>query len=167
MKLKQYPKYKDSGVQWIGEIPEDWKINRVKHNVLPLEKSGVEAAEGNEEGEYPFFTSSQIQNKFIDEFLFDKECLILGTGGGASVHYYTGKFSVSTDCLVLKKQKEINLKFLYYQITSQINVIDDLGFWGMGLRHYKNIFYIIILLIGLQNKPNKKYLYFSTQKHLN
>jgi len=22
MKLKPYPKYKDSGIQWIGEIPE-------------------------------------------------------------------------------------------------------------------------------------------------
>lgn len=24
-------KYKDSGIEWIGEIPEDWSINRTKH----------------------------------------------------------------------------------------------------------------------------------------
>lgn len=30
MKLKSYPKYKDSGVQWIGEVPEDWKVQRGK-----------------------------------------------------------------------------------------------------------------------------------------
>ena len=30
MKLKQYPKYKDSGVQWIGKIPEDWEVQRGK-----------------------------------------------------------------------------------------------------------------------------------------
>jgi type I restriction enzyme, S subunit len=30
MKLKKYPKYKNSGVQWIGEIPEEWKIQRGK-----------------------------------------------------------------------------------------------------------------------------------------
>ena len=28
--MKQYPKYKDSGVSWIGEIPEHWKIKRIK-----------------------------------------------------------------------------------------------------------------------------------------
>jgi len=30
MKLKPYSKYKDSGVQWIGDIPEGWKTQRGK-----------------------------------------------------------------------------------------------------------------------------------------
>jgi len=29
MTLGKYPKYKDSGVEWIGEIPEEWKAHRV------------------------------------------------------------------------------------------------------------------------------------------
>ncbi|MBR74742.1 MAG: restriction endonuclease subunit S, partial [Dehalococcoidaceae bacterium] len=32
MKYKKYPKYKDSGVEWIGEIPEGWEVVRLKHN---------------------------------------------------------------------------------------------------------------------------------------
>ena len=28
MKYKQYQKYKDSGVEWIGEIPEHWEVIR-------------------------------------------------------------------------------------------------------------------------------------------
>ena len=32
MKYKRYPKYKDSGVEWIGEIPEGWEVVRLKHN---------------------------------------------------------------------------------------------------------------------------------------
>ncbi len=28
--MKKYPKYKDSGVSWIGEIPEGWKAKRLK-----------------------------------------------------------------------------------------------------------------------------------------
>ncbi len=28
---KRYPRYKDSGVEWIGEIPEEWKNVRLKH----------------------------------------------------------------------------------------------------------------------------------------
>ena len=87
MKLKPYPKYKDSGIQWIGKIPVGWEVNKVKHNVYSLEKTGLKAEEGDIEGDYPFFTSSQIQNKFIDKMTFNDECLIMGTGGFALVHY--------------------------------------------------------------------------------
>lgn len=30
MKVKPYPKYKGSGIQWIGEIPEGWEVKRIK-----------------------------------------------------------------------------------------------------------------------------------------
>ena len=29
--MKRYDNYKDSGVQWIGEIPSHWKVLAVKH----------------------------------------------------------------------------------------------------------------------------------------
>src|SRR5260370_11205937 len=29
-KWKAYPAYKDSGVEWLGEIPEHWKMMRVR-----------------------------------------------------------------------------------------------------------------------------------------
>ena len=30
---KPYPKYKDSGVDWLGKVPEDWEIRRLKYIV--------------------------------------------------------------------------------------------------------------------------------------
>lgn len=30
--IKRYEKYKDSGVVWIGKIPEHWKVKRLKFN---------------------------------------------------------------------------------------------------------------------------------------
>ncbi len=27
--MNPYPSYKDSGVEWVGEIPSGWKINRL------------------------------------------------------------------------------------------------------------------------------------------
>ena len=27
--MRSYPKYKDVGVQWLGEIPEDWNLNKL------------------------------------------------------------------------------------------------------------------------------------------
>ncbi|GKR24899.1 hypothetical protein [Aeromonas caviae] len=28
---KAYPAYKDSGVEWIGQVPEHWQVKRLKH----------------------------------------------------------------------------------------------------------------------------------------
>ncbi|MBI4377669.1 MAG: restriction endonuclease subunit S [Nitrospinae bacterium] len=30
MNLKPYPKYKDSGIEWLGEIPEGWEIEKLR-----------------------------------------------------------------------------------------------------------------------------------------
>ena len=29
--MKRYPEYKESGVEWIGEIPKDWEIKKIKY----------------------------------------------------------------------------------------------------------------------------------------
>ncbi len=28
--MKPYPKYRDSGVEWIGEVPEGWEMKKMK-----------------------------------------------------------------------------------------------------------------------------------------
>ncbi len=33
MKFKTYPSYKDSGVEWMGEVPESWETKRLKFSV--------------------------------------------------------------------------------------------------------------------------------------
>ena len=32
--MKRYPEYKDSGVEWIGEIPSHWSTSRLKYESL-------------------------------------------------------------------------------------------------------------------------------------
>jgi len=29
--MQAYDKYKDSGVEWLGEIPEHWEVKRIKN----------------------------------------------------------------------------------------------------------------------------------------
>ena len=30
MSFPRYERYKDSGVEWLGEVPEHWQVNRLK-----------------------------------------------------------------------------------------------------------------------------------------
>jgi len=39
MQIKSYPKYKESGIEWIGEIPEEWEVHRIK-SFVPYIKNG-------------------------------------------------------------------------------------------------------------------------------
>ena len=48
MKYKRYPKYKDSGVEWIGEIPEEWEVRRLKY-VFDIIKNGVWGTEPSQD----------------------------------------------------------------------------------------------------------------------
>ena len=31
MSVPRYESYKDSGVEWLGEVPEHWNVERLKH----------------------------------------------------------------------------------------------------------------------------------------
>jgi type I restriction enzyme S subunit len=33
-RYQPYPKYKESGVEWLGEVPEKWKIIPLKYSIL-------------------------------------------------------------------------------------------------------------------------------------
>jgi len=43
-RFKPYPAYKDSGVEWLGEIPEHWEVKRLRFvtnsNPVPSEVRG-------------------------------------------------------------------------------------------------------------------------------
>ena len=30
LRFRRYPEYKDSGVEWLGEIPKNWEVGRLK-----------------------------------------------------------------------------------------------------------------------------------------
>lgn len=115
-------------------------MDKVKFkNIFDFQKkSKIKAGDGFKLGEahYPFYTSSNILTKSIDEYLFEDESLIFGTGGLASIHFCNEKFAVSTDCFVTqpKDKKQVFSKFVYYYLSGNMNILEN-GFKGAGLKH--------------------------------
>lgn len=107
---------------------------KVKNLFKFLAKSKHKAGEGLEYGQYPFYTSSATVNKYFDEYDFESNKLIFATGGSASVHYAKSKFAVSTDNFVLEPFENVNAKYVYYYLKSNIQILQD-GFHGAGLQH--------------------------------
>ena len=72
MKYKRYSKYKDSGVEWIGEIPEGWEIKRLKFILdIPVSDGPHETPVFQDSG-IPFFSVDNIQDDklFLEKLRF-------------------------------------------------------------------------------------------------
>ena len=97
-------------------------------------KSGIKAGEATKDGQYMFFTSSEDESKRYTDYQYDGEGIIMGTGGNATLHYYHGKYAVSTDCIVLNPDDRIRCKYLYYFFRANMPILEA-GFKGAGLKH--------------------------------
>ena len=97
-------------------------------------KSSIKAGDATADGQYMFFTSSEDESKRYREYQFDGEGIVMGTGGNATLHYYNGKFAVSTDCVVLLPNNKLRCKYLYYFFLANLPILEA-GFKGAGLKH--------------------------------
>ncbi|KAA3598709.1 MAG: hypothetical protein DWQ06_11130 [Calditrichaeota bacterium] len=53
--MKKYPNYKDSGVEWLGEIPEHWEAKKLKFSDLVIMGQSPDSKDYNTEKKgFPF-----------------------------------------------------------------------------------------------------------------
>jgi type I restriction enzyme S subunit len=66
--MKPYPKYKDSGVEWIGEVPERWEVKKIKHSTSVKGRVGWHGLNSNNFiNDGPFLvTGTDFSNGKID-----------------------------------------------------------------------------------------------------
>jgi len=135
LKLKKeyqkYPEYKNSGVDWIGKIPKEWNVDKLKagFNFEKGKNAGLFTQEyvGSDKnlGEFPVYSGQTGNNGVmgrINKYVYDfgNDGAIFSTTVGAKVMtpmFLRGKFSLSQNCvLFMNKNKEINNSYFYYQL---------------------------------------------------
>jgi type I restriction enzyme S subunit len=110
------------------------KIYKLSEILEFSKKSHRKAGDGLSEGKYPFFTSSQVQGKWLNEADYKEESIILGTGGLPSIHF-AKDFSTSADTFIIKTiNKSISLKYVYFFLYGNKDLLGR-GFKGAGLKH--------------------------------
>ena len=117
-------------------------------------KSTIKAGEGLTCGKYKFFTSSNIQSKWLNEFQYDKPALIFGTGGMPSIHYCETPFSTSTDCIVMYGKEGTSLEVIYRYLSTNMHLLAE-GFHGIGLQHISKKYLLNIEIPVLDEAKQK------------
>ena len=127
--MKVYPKYKPSGVDWLGEIPSDWIVSKIKfvsHNLdanrMPLNQE----TRLKMQGKYPYYGATGIID-YIDKYLIDGEFILVGEDGAPftipnrDVAFEAkGKIWVNNHAHIIKGKKKYRQTFLIHSL----NIVD-------------------------------------------
>ena len=118
-----------------------------------MPKSKIGANSGLEIGSYPFFTSSNLVDKFSNDYQYDGEYLIIGDGGTGNCKYYSGKFSASDHNYVLKPKSGTNAKAVKYFLENDNYKILNQGFKGIGIKNVSKAY-----ITNINYKYNQAFL---------
>ena len=112
--MKQYDAYKDSGVEWIGEVPSHWEVVPLKRAITINNGCDYKHVQVEEDG-YPVIGSGG-QFAWANQYMYDGEAVLLGRKGTIDKPmYYNGKFWTVDTMFYGIPKKNANCKYLYYQ----------------------------------------------------
>jgi restriction endonuclease S subunit len=99
--MKKYDNYKDSGVEWIGEIPEHWDTTKMKFFLTIQSGKGITNEKFVEDGEYNIYGGNGILGQ-TDKHSHDGLDLIIGRVGAlcGNVRLVDGKKWISDNALL-------------------------------------------------------------------
>ena len=112
--MTKYSAYKDSGIDWIGKIPEDWEVNRLK-TIATFTYGDSLANEDRIEGDIPVYGSNGIVG-YHNKAITNKPCIIIGRKGSyGKVNFsQTNCFPIDTTYFVDDDSARCDLKWLNY-----------------------------------------------------
>ncbi|PLD54249.1 hypothetical protein B6I54_27175 [Klebsiella pneumoniae] len=119
-KYQAYPEYKNSGVEWLGEVPSDWVLQRLKF-LCHITTGDKDTVEREEEGLYPFFVRSDTVER-ISTYSFDGEAVLTAGDGaiGKIFHHINGKFDFHQRVYKFSDFKYVNGRYFYHYISNNL-----------------------------------------------
>lgn len=108
---KKERKMRDSGIPWIGEVPEGWEFSKIKYHCTMKSGDNITALDISDNGEYPVYGGNglrgfyKIYNKNGNHILIGRQGALAG-----NVHLVNGKFW-ATDHAVVVNDVFINYFF--------------------------------------------------------
>jgi len=116
-KWKTYPAYKDSGMEWLGEIPEHWEVRRLKY-IARLSYGDSLPADTRAEGETTVFGSNGPVG-FHSEPNTLAPALVIGRKGSFGKINFSDHpcFAIDTTYFIDSRNSKENLRWLFYSLS--------------------------------------------------
>jgi len=119
---------KDSGVEWIGEIPAHWEPIRFRF-IAKITTGNQDTQNADPDGEYPFYVRSPIVER-CNSYTFDGEGILMagdGAGAGRVFHLVDGKYAVHQRVYRFYDFKYMKPVLLKYYLENLFATVMDYG----------------------------------------
>ncbi|MFS0752634.1 restriction endonuclease subunit S [Oceanobacillus sp. 1P07AA] len=116
--IKKYPSYKDSGVEWIGQIPEHWELIKLKRSLKIMNGKEIRnEIDINDSEVINVFGSGGVFKK-TNQFLYNGQSVLFGRKGTIGKPLYVdGKFWTVDTMYYTKFHKGMQPKWFYYMFN--------------------------------------------------
>lgn len=119
---------KDSGVEWIGEIPAHWNPIRFRF-IAKITTGNQDTQNADPDGEYPFYVRSPIVER-CNNYTFDGKGILMagdGAGAGRVFHLVDGKYAVHQRVYRFYDFKYMDPVLLKYYLENLFATVMDYG----------------------------------------
>jgi type I restriction enzyme S subunit len=110
---KPYPAYKDSGVEWLGRVPEHWQVRKLKWLASLRSGDFITSESIEEEGAYPVYGGNGLRG-YCDAFTHEGCYALVGRQGAlcGNINYADGKFWASEHAVVVSPYQPTSTRWL-------------------------------------------------------
>nr|WP_281392575.1 restriction endonuclease subunit S [Sphingobium jiangsuense] len=112
--LDPHAPMKDSGIDWLGEVPAHWDVKRLRF-ICHIGTGDADTADAVDDGAYPFFVRSPVIER-IGDYSHDCEAVLTagdGAGVGKVYHHFTGKFRAHQRVYIFSRFEGVHGRFFY------------------------------------------------------
>ncbi|MBQ0741692.1 MAG: restriction endonuclease subunit S [Pseudomonas sp.] len=108
-----YSAYKDSGVEWAGELPVEWQVLKLKRAARLQSGEFITAEAIEEDAQYPVYGGNGLRGYTV-AYTHDGEFALIGRQGAlcGNINYAEGKFWASEHAVVVYPEKGIVTRWL-------------------------------------------------------
>lgn len=116
---------KDSGVEWMGKVPENWNIVALKFLCSMQSGKTLSSEQISEEGKYPVYGGNGLRGYYSEADTFG-DYLLVGRQGAlcGNVHHVQGEFWATEHAVITKCSALSDVRYMYYLLL------------GMNLNQY-------------------------------
>lgn len=116
---------RDSGVEWMGKVPENWNIVALKFLCSMQSGKTLSSEQISEEGKYPVYGGNGLRGYYSEANTFG-DYLLVGRQGAlcGNVHHVQGEFWATEHAVVTKCSALSDVRYMYYLLL------------GMNLNQY-------------------------------
>ncbi|HHZ8505088.1 TPA: restriction endonuclease subunit S [Morganella morganii] len=146
-KYKAYPEYKDSGVEWLGEIPAHWSIKRIKETASVISGYPFSSSQFHPEKGFPLVRIRDINAKrteiFFDGYVpseakINTGDILVGMDGDFNVSWWeSGEAALNQRVACIRTATNALTRFIFYTLPFNMKVVNDLTYFTT-VKHLSN-----------------------------